>query len=210
MHRSSRSSRRVCALVLSAVALAGGCGDDEGGIPPASTVAVATSTSVTPPSTTTTTDVTSPSSSSTTVSNPEHQLIIDRYLAFWEARFAANQEPVDPDSPEFAEYATGPQLDNVRAETARNAEADLAFRLPEPTISRRAPRIVSVEGDTAQLQDCVVDDGILYRSTTGEVVNDSVTTRNVSAVMRLIDGEWRLEAATIIQQWEGVAGCAVA
>jgi hypothetical protein len=206
MHRPSRSSRRVPAVVLAAAALAGGCGDDEGGIPPASTVEQAAPTSTA--ATSTSVASTSSSSTGTTNPNPEHQVILDRYLAFWEARFAANEEPVNPDSPAFAEYATGPQLANVRAETARNAAEGVAFRLPESTISRRTPRVVSVAGDTAQLQDCVVDDGIVYRITTGEVVNDSVSTRNVSAVMRLVDGEWRLEAATIIQQWEGVAGCA--
>ena len=205
MQRPSRLPRLAACWLVAMFAV--GCGDDEGGIPPATTLDEASTTPTTREATTTT-EAPPPTSTSTTAADPEHQLIIDRYLAFWDARFAANEEPVSAESPTFAEYATGPQLENVRAETARNAEEGLAFRLPQPSISRRDPRVVSVSGDTAQLQDCVVDDGILYRVTTGEVLDDSVSTRNVSAVMRLVDGVWRLEAATIIQQWEGVAGCA--
>ena len=209
MQRPSRSPRLAWAYLVAAAVLAVACGDDEGGIPPASRPD-GPSTASTTVATTTTTEARQSTSTSTTAADPEHQLIIDRYLAFWDARFAANEEPVDPESPALAEYATGAQLDTVRAETARNATEGLALRRPSPSITRRAPTVISVSGDTAQLQDCAVNDGIVYRVATGEVVDDSVVTRNVSAVMRLIEGEWRLEAARIIQEWEGVAGCALA
>lgn len=137
-------------------------------------------------------------------------MILDRYLAFWEARFDANTEPVNPDDGRLADLATGAQLDNVREETRQRAEDGLAFRRPPDSITERRPRIVSVDGDTATIQDCAINDSIVYRVATGEVVDDTVATRSVTATMRLVDGQWRLESAREIQRWEGVAGCALA
>lgn len=136
--------------------------------------------------------------------------IVDRYLAFWDARFEANTEPVNPDDPRLADLATGPQLDNVREETKQRADAGLALRRPEDTVTERRPRIIEVEGDVATIQDCAINDSIVYRVATGEVLDDSVVTRSVSATMRLVDGQWRLEATRELQKWEGVAGCALA
>lgn len=136
--------------------------------------------------------------------------ITARYLAFWEARFAANQNPPNPDDPQLAEFATGEQLENVVAETRRRRDEGLALRRPDNSISERDVVVSEVNGDEASLQDCSVNDGIIYRVATGEVVNDDVVTQSVSATMRRVDGEWRLERATLVQEWQGVAGCALA
>ncbi len=69
-------------------------------------------------------------------------------------------------------------------------------------------KLINLEGDTAELQDCVTNDGIVYRVATGEVVDSSVVTRSLSATMRLVDGAWKLADTRVLQEWEGVAGCA--
>ena len=136
--------------------------------------------------------------------------IIDRYQAFWEARFKANQAPPNPGDPGLVEYATGKQLDNVRTETQRRLDDGLAFRRPSNSIARRNVRMTAIDGDVANLQDCAVNDGIIYRTTTGEVVNDDAVTQNINAIMRLVEGKWKLEQASLVQEWEGVAECAIA
>ena len=68
--------------------------------------------------------------------------------------------------------------------------------------------ISTVNWDSTGL-DCSINDTIVYRVATGEVVDDSTVTRSVSATMRKVDGVWKLASTSEIQKWEGVAGCAL-
>lgn len=161
---------------------------------------VAPPTSTTRPRATTTT---------TATLDPIADEIIDRYKQYWKARFEANQAPPNPDAPGLKEYATGQQLDQVVAETRSNLEANLAVRRAENSVARSSVKMVKVEVDSAVLQECAVDDDVVYRYKTGEVVNTAVATHNVEATMRKVDGVWKLASARLVQRWEGVAGCAV-
>jgi hypothetical protein len=203
--RRPRSMRSAAPLLVAGLVVIAACSDDgDGALGTTSTTTTSsTTTSTSEPTTTASTDSTEPG-------DAEEAEILDRYLAFWDARFAANTEPVNPDDERLAELATGAQLDNVRNETRQRAEAGLALRRPEDSITERRPRVVEIDGDEATIQDCAINDGIVYRVATGEVIDDSVATRSVVATMRLLDGRWRLESAREIQKWEGVAGCALA
>lgn len=204
-HRAPRSTK-AATMIAAGMLMLGACSgdDDERGL--------GTTTTTTTSSTTTTSEPTSTTSStspdSTDPSSDEEAQILDRYLAFWDARFEANTDPVNPDDERLADLATGAQLDNVREETRQRAEAGLAFRRPEDSITERRPRIVRIDEDVATIQDCAINDGIIYRVDSGEVVNDDIVTQNVDATMRRVDGSWKLERATLLQEWEGVAGCA--
>lgn len=191
------------ALALAVLVAASACsGDSEGAIPTPSTQRRSATTS--------TTAVSASSTTTTAGATSVEQEITSRYLAFWDARFEANQATPNPDHPGLREYATGAQLENVLAETTRNRDQGIAFRRPEPSVYKRRVRVVAIEGDTARLQDCVTNDGVVYRIATGEVIDDSVGTRSLEAVMRRVEGRWRLESTRVIQEWEGVAGCALA
>ena len=148
-------------------------------------------------------------STTTTSAGSVEDEIVARYQAFWEARFEANEAPPNPDHPGLREYATAGQLENVVTETTQRRDEGIALRHPENSIAERRVRVLSVDGDGATLQDCATNDGIVYRIKTGEVLDDSVVTRNVRATMRLVGGKWRLAEASVVQEWEGVAGCAV-
>ena len=136
--------------------------------------------------------------------------LLARYEAYWEARFEANQPPPNPDHPGLREYATGRQLEQVVEETRRNLEEEVALRHADSPAEEGWVKVVSIDGDTATVQECVVDDDVLYRYTTGDVVNDDVATHSVIATMSKVDGKWKLEGARLAQRWEGVAGCALA
>lgn len=198
---ASRPSRRIgllrgqsAALLVAIVLAVAGCGDDDddASLP------------------TTTTERRSTASSSTSTTESAEVVVVDRYLAFWEARFEANQATPNPDHPSLAEYATGRQLENVIEETRRRRDEGLAIRRPENSVSKRDVSVVSEGPDEITLQDCSVNDGVIYRVDTGEVVNDDVVTQSIRATMRLVDGEWKLEQASLVQEWPGVAGCALA
>jgi len=168
-----------------------------------------TSTTISELTTTSSTVETTATTTSDPGTSPEDQAT-SAYLRFWDVRLEANGDPPDPDHPGFATVATGEQLDNAIAETRDRLEQGLALRSAEPSIASHEVRVVRIDGATAELQDCFVNDGIVFRTSTGEIVDDSVVTRSVAAVMESVDGEWKLARATVIQQWEGVAGCAAA
>lgn len=200
-----RAPSSILAAFLALAFLLASCSDDDD--PDA-----ATTTSEQSTTTSSSTTTTSSTSTTTTTSAPpdDEAAIVERYLEFWEVRFEANSDPVNPDDPRFAAVATGPQLDNVITETRQRLDAGLALRRPENSVTERRPRVVEISGDVATIQDCSVNDSIVYRVATDEVVDDSVVTRSTTATMRLIDGQWRLESTREIQKWEGVAGCALA
>jgi hypothetical protein len=166
---------------------------------------------ITGPSTTTprATTTTQGSTESTAAVASEEDLIKSRYAAFWDARFAANEEPVDPNAPALREVATGSQLENVVAETAKRKSDGLAFRRPANSVARRSVQVVEHGDGEATVQECSVNDGVLYRVATGEVVDDSVVTHSVEARLRIVDGVWKVESTRLLQKWQGVAGCAL-
>lgn len=186
--------RIVSVLLLAFAVVLGSCSGGESALPdPASATAAG------PSPDTTTTGVTAPASDG----------LVDRYRAFWDTRFEANSEPVQADHPALREYATGAQLESVIAETRQNAEDGVAFRRSADSVYERRIVVVERGGGVATLQDCVTSDGIVYRVVDGHVIDDEVVTRNISATMRKVDGVWKLAASSELQEWEGVAGCAL-
>lgn len=204
--RGAARSRCRSVVVLAAALLLAACsaGGDEIAEPASATSGAPTTTTSTT-STSTTTSTSSPDGSQS-----DDQELVDRYVGFWDARLAANEAPPNPDDPTLAEFATGPQLDNVMAETRQRLDDGLALRSADPSRTSHDVTVINQTADRAELQDCFVNDGIVYRPDTGEVIDDSVVTRSVSADMVLVDGVWKLERATVVQQWEGIAGCALA
>ena len=153
------------------------------------------------------TAVTTAAPTTSTTGDPAVE-IVARYTQFWEVRFEANRDPVNPADPRLAQFATGAQLDNVLAETRQRRDQGLAVRRPEPSASTNRVKVVEVVGDTATLQDCATNDGIIYRVASGQVLDEGVVTRSVEATMLRIDGDWRLADTHVLQEWKGVAGCA--
>jgi hypothetical protein len=214
--RTRRLAGAVCCLGLSLLPVA--CNDDGDGAAPttsADDLSTTTSTQRSPSSSTTsstTATTTTPGSTpgtGTGGSSAAEQEVIDRYVGYWTARTAANTGVPNPADPALAEFATGEQLSVVVAETQANLDDGVAFRPADQPINFREVRVVSVDGDSAVVQECVVDDQVIFRRDTDEVVNDAVATRNVRGELTRVDGRWRLARAELIQRWEGVRGCAV-
>jgi len=198
---SSRSNRwpaipvAAAVLVLAAASSCSSVDDD--------TTAAAGTTTTSPAET-----VMTEESPPTTYASVEDE-IVARYKGFWDARFAANSPP-NPDDPALREYATGEQLDQVQQETRANLAAGVELRRATDPAGVQQVEVVSLDDNSAVVQECYVDDGLVVRTSDGSVVDDSVSTHNVRGEMLLVDGEWLLAKATLVQQWEGVAGCALA
>lgn len=207
-HRRHVSGWTIALAILIGLGVVG-CSDD----------AATTSTSTTEPrGSSTTTDTTSSTStpestaSTTSASTPNGQTaeeeIVARYIGYWDARFAANSGTPNPDDPALRDFATGAQLDAVIAETRSNLENGLAFRPAANPSDIQRVDVIDLEGDHAVVQECVVTDGVIYRRNTGEVVDGEVYTQNIRGELQHVDGVWRVSSARLVQQWEGVAGCA--
>lgn len=207
-HRGASMAAAVGVLV----AVLAACGDDDApGASATTTETPATSSPTSTRASTATTDDEGDGSTATTAPGTSaEQEIIDRYVAYWDARFAANSGTPNPDDPALREYATGEQLDAVIAETRANLEQGVAFRRADDPAEFQRVTVVEVDGDRAVVQECVVSDGVIVRRDTGAVVNDDVATHNVRGELERVDGVWRVSAARLVQRWEGVAGCALA
>ena len=205
--RPHRRQKRLVVVLLAALMLSSSCGDDapeDEAQPPTSTTAPATTTS-----TSSTTSSTTTSTSIAPAETPEQE-VIDRYVGFWNARFEANSGVPNPDHPGLAEYATGAQLDNVIAETQDNLDEGLALQQRDAPAAIQKVTVVSIDGDTAVVQECYVDDALVVRRDTGAVVDDSITTQNIQGTLQRVDGRWRVAGTELLQESEGVSGCALA
>lgn len=203
----------ISALCVALVLALAGCSDDDSDTAASSTTA-ADRTSTTALTSSTSRDTTTTTTEATPVitapGTTAEQEVIDRYVGYWNARFNANAGVPNPDDPALRDFATGRQLDAVVAETQSNLDSGVAFeRAAEPHNIQRVT-VVEIDGDRAVVQECVVDDGLVVSRDTGEVVDDSVSTHNVQAEMLRVDGVWKVSEARLLQQFEGVAGCALA
>ncbi len=142
--------------------------------------------------------------------NPDQEAVIGAYLGFWNARNAANTGTPNPQDPALAEFATGGQLEWVIAETQRHLDEGVALRAaPNPANYHRIMG-VAVDGETATVQACVVDDWLMVDRATGQVLNDAVSTQSAKGTLHFVEGAWRVAGTELLQKWEGVAGCALA
>lgn len=228
-----RRVTRVRALALTAAVgvLAGGCGGGGGGADgvasPSSTGRVERAARTT---TTTAGSETASGSSPSTTSvaptsapdiagghpveldsevDPAKQEVIAAYARYWAVRLRANADTPNPDDPAFASVATGEQLATVIAETTRFRDQGVHMVPRSGAANLWSVRVVSLDGDAATVQECVVDDVMLVDRSTGSTVDDRIATHSVRGDLVKVDGAWKVSRAVLLQRWEGVAGCAV-
>lgn len=134
--------------------------------------------------------------------------VLDAYQGYWDAVDAAN-DPPDQFHPALKRYATGEAYESVFNAAQTNRLAGRALRLPEGSVSEHRAEVVSIDGDTAMVRDCAIDDGLVVEIESGEVLDDDVVTRLVTGTLERVDGQWKVSHTRIDQRWDGVAGCAV-
>lgn len=220
---------RTTAFAVMTICLAAGCSGDDDTVAdptsfeaPTSSTAEPTSTSApiddptstAAPSTPATPDPTAtvePTVEPTIETAPIELVLADRVRELFAIREAANDAPApDPDDPAMATVATGEALQALVDETARRLDDGLAIRAGEAGLADIRVGFIEAAATTASVSVCSVDDGVIYRVDTGEVLNDAVATHNYQVDLELVDGVWLTNRVVRLQQWEGVAGCALA
>ncbi|HEX7167071.1 MAG TPA: hypothetical protein VF230_08830 [Acidimicrobiales bacterium] len=115
----------------------------------------------------------------------------------------------DPDHPQLAATHTGPMLEQRRGVLRALKLDGRVIRYPENSQYRTDVHAVDVDADVAVFDVCGVDDGQRVVASTGEVISGGVVTVLARAAMRRVDGAWLLAEREKVQEWEGVAGCAL-
>jgi hypothetical protein len=213
-------------LVLLGVALVGcGSGDDSSTVPTSATSSTVPATpttgssapnehpavspiSVTPASPTSSLDAAQTESA---VDHPIEEILADRVRAYFAARLVANAAPApNPDDPGLAEVASGRELEALVENTRTRLDAGQALRPGDEGLGEVRVGSVEVDGATASVAACSIDDEVIFDVATGEVVNDEVVTHNYTIGLELRGDVWKVTEIVRIQQREGVGGCALA
>lgn len=200
MHGSgARCSRLATTAAAVALALAA-CGGDDG----QSAADLTTSTTAEE-----TTSTAPPETTTTAAPTPEEE-VLAAYQAYWAAVDEAFGPPqARPDLPGLRQYATGEALQG----TIRNAEKalreDYVFQAPENGQYTRRAQVVAMDGQTATVRDCTIDDTVQSRASTGEVMDDAVSTRLFISMLVREEGQWKVATVNREDAWDGVAGCAL-
>lgn len=125
----------------------------------------------------------------TTLSAGEQKVLAD-YQAFGEA-FLVAANPPRADHPLLQQYATGDELRQLVSSFSAMHAGDEVVR---GTIDH-APKVVSLIGDQATIDDCLFDKTGIFHSTTGEQVDTFATDRQLDHVqLVLIDGTWKVSS----------------
>jgi len=164
------------------------------------------------PATTTTTRrpiTTEPPTTTTSLVDGGEREVLAAYQGYFDAILAANNPP-DQFHPALGQYATGEAFKSVFEAAQANRLAGRALRLPENSKTEHRTKVVSIEDGKATVQDCSIDDGLVVKLDSGEVLNDTVKTRLVTSTLVQENGTWKVSTSRVEESWEGVAGCAVA
>ncbi len=190
--------------LIATLLLAAACGSGDSEPTAATTTAAPT---VAPAPTTATTVPTTTVPATTTTAVDEEAAVIAAYLAYWDAFFAVTN-PGQPDSPLIDQVATGEAAERLRDVAADRLATNLATRLPEPSVSSHSVSVVAIEGDTAEIRDCLVDDSYKLDLATGEITDDAVATSLLAVRMVRTEQGWKLAFPAVrLQRWDGVSTC---
>jgi len=184
----------VFGAAVAVLSLAAGCGGGAGGAAP-------------PPPTdeppTTTTEPAPPPSSVAS----EEDAVLAAYQGYWDTWLVAN-DPPNPNHPDLERFASGAALARDKEVISHNRSVGERYRLPLNSVSQHRAVVVEMGDGIARISDCSIDDGIVVAHGSEFVLDDSITTFVWEATLVFEDG-WKVSELHMVEQSEGVSGCAV-
>jgi len=155
--------------------------------------------------TTTVSSTTSTTVAVTTTTTPE-DAVRAAWTAYWAmiVRLAGAPDGTDP---ELAERAGEPLLSALRDDfTTQKSKGQRVIMSPGSRYDHRLDA-VSVNGTSAVLAGCKIDDSTTI-GPSGEVVDDSVITSNITASFVLDGSVWKAVDVKFTNPTPGISGCA--
>jgi hypothetical protein len=181
--RTVGTAAAACALLV----LSSGCGDDGEAADDGTTTSTSDTTIA----------------STTTTQDPEAE-VEAAYLAYWEMAERLVENP-NPDDPEIVQRSSG---------TARATLIDSLTTLRAQAHSVRSRDrtshevlVAEVQGDTAVVRDCNVDDAVRIEISTGREVQSGITTNLLEASLASNAGSWTVASIEKLGGWEGAQKC---
>ena len=104
----------------------------------------------------------------------------------------------------------GELLQATKAQLVEERSRNEKVRYPEPSVLSHDVHVVKIDGITASITDCFVDDSIVFDGVTGAVLNDKVGTHEQigELVRNETTGQWRASGRKTLRELEGVQKCA--
>ncbi|MBI2705926.1 MAG: hypothetical protein HYX32_11655 [Actinobacteria bacterium] len=191
---NKRTARLAAMLVAGALVLSA-CGRSEptgaaGATGPASSASPAT---------------TRASAVATTKPMTEEEKVVAAYRSFWVTWDRAN-DPPDPEFADLERFVTGAALEKARASITKNKADGVRFREPQGQGGRHEPSRVVVDGPSASLLDCSIDDGQVIAAD-GQVRDSTVQTNLFEVTLQQADDQWRVANVKQLKQWPGETTC---
>ncbi len=135
---------------------------------------------------------------------------------YWALLHRARAEPWSYDEAELDAVAVGAGRDRFRRRVENLGAAEAIVARPEPSFEVRLSGM-RIGAGVAVGEECVLDDLIhvvVRNPHTGEryepplVTDERVFTSRYGVTFQLVDGVWKVADRVLIEDWEGVAGCA--
>lgn len=195
----------VVPVVLLVPLAACGAGDGEEAEASSTTAAAPSepTTAVAVHATTVTTEAPAPT---TTEPPTEEEAILAAVDGFWQTIVASSQPP-DPEHPGLEQFLTGEQLETTVDQVVHRQTLGQALKASPQNLARQNSRVTNIDGDSATVYTCELDDLVLYDVASGRTLNDAVATREWTLTLTR-DQSWRVSESVIETQVDGVSGCA--
>jgi hypothetical protein len=163
-----------------------------------------------PSSTTVDETTTAPPETTTTAAPTPEEEVLAAYAAHWKAvRDAFDLLAAEPDLPALRRHTTGEVLRYAVENAQKALQEEEAYVVPANDASNHRVEVLSVDGDTATVRDCTIDETVVINTVTGEVVDDAVSTRLYTGMLVREDGVWKTAVLRREADWDGVEGCAL-
>jgi hypothetical protein len=179
---------RLVAIVLVGLLAAGCGGGDDDSSPDTSRRASDSSSSTAPPTT-----------------RSAESEVEEAYLAYWAMGERLLETP-NPDDPEIAQRAIDPargqMIDSLTTLRARDQAVRHGPR------HRHDVRSIEVEGESATVRDCAIDDASIVDARSGATIDERLVTALYEATLVSQGSSWWVRQIEQPDGWEGVAGCA--
>lgn len=143
-------------------------------------------------------------SSSAPLADPkaDAQASLDKYWAMVK-RLSTAPDPTDP---EIDLRAVDPSASAIRDQlTTRKTQGEVAQYDGVPYSVSTS--VAAVSGSTATFSGCIVDGARVVVASTGQVVDDKVSTSSITGSMVLVDGAWKVQRFDVLKKVEGEVPC---
>lgn len=132
----------------------------------------------------------------------EIEEVYGRYWLYWEAFAAAHGLPnADPSYEPLRALSTDDNWASLTEQLRGFADDGVVLVLPENSMTEHLIRIPNAavlsknEGAEVVLQDCWIDD-FVQQTVDGQIVAEAREAKLMNVVMKVVDGEWRVDGVT--------------